>query len=140
MDLSTIAGNVVNRLVGSLDFDPDTPGIFDPYTGPSLPDLIGGVAETYLERELAGAPAQQLPPLPPDWAGDIPGQTSTTNGGAMPQFTDAAGRTWRCGPSRRRRRRRMLTPTDLKDIAAAKAVLGQGKAFEQWLAKATHSR
>lgn len=39
--------------------------------------------------------------------------------------------------SRRRRRRRLATVSDIKDLAALKSVLGGGKAFETWIA--THS-
>lgn len=37
----------------------------------------------------------------------------------------------------RRRRRRMLTKSDLGDIAAAKSIMGNGENFKVWLAKAT---
>lgn len=39
---------------------------------------------------------------------------------------------------RRRRRRRLATTSDIKDLAALKAVLGNGEAFKTWIA--THSR
>lgn len=35
---------------------------------------------------------------------------------------------------RRRRRKMLATPSDLKQLAALKGVLGQGKAFETWIA------
>lgn len=35
---------------------------------------------------------------------------------------------------RRRRRKRLATTSDIKDLAALKAVLGGGKAFETWIA------
>ncbi len=38
---------------------------------------------------------------------------------------------------RRRRRKRLATPSDLKDLAALKGVLGGGEAFKVWIA--THS-
>jgi hypothetical protein len=34
----------------------------------------------------------------------------------------------------RRRRRRLATHSDIKDLAALKAVLGSGKAFDTWIA------
>jgi len=37
----------------------------------------------------------------------------------------------------RRRRKRLATMGDLKDLAALKGILGQGKAFEVWIA--THA-
>lgn len=39
---------------------------------------------------------------------------------------------------RRRRRRRLATKSDLGDLAALKAILGNGEAFKAWIA--THSR
>lgn len=39
---------------------------------------------------------------------------------------------------RRRRRKRLATVSDIKDLAALKAVLGNGEAFKTWIA--THSR
>ena len=39
---------------------------------------------------------------------------------------------------KRRRRRRLATVSDIKDLAALKAVLGNGEAFKTWIA--THSR
>lgn len=38
----------------------------------------------------------------------------------------------------RRRRRRLATKSDLGDLAALKAILGNGEAFKAWIA--THSR
>ena len=38
---------------------------------------------------------------------------------------------------RRRRRKRLATVSDIKDLAALKAVLGKGQAFTTWIA--THS-
>ena len=35
---------------------------------------------------------------------------------------------------RTRKRKRLATKTDLKDLAALKGILGQGKAFEVWIA------
>jgi hypothetical protein len=34
----------------------------------------------------------------------------------------------------RRKRRRLATHSDIKDLAALKAVLGTGKAFDTWIA------
>lgn len=39
-------------------------------------------------------------------------------------------------PCRRRRRRRLLTPTDLSDLAALAAVVGKGDALKMAVAKA----
>ncbi len=42
------------------------------------------------------------------------------------------------GKKKRRRRRRLASVSDIKDLAALKAVLGNGEAFKTWIA--THSR
>jgi hypothetical protein len=45
-------------------------------------------------------------------------------------------RTGRITPCRRRRRRRLLTPTDLSDLAALQAIVGKGDALKLAVAKA----
>ena len=45
-------------------------------------------------------------------------------------------RTGQVTPCRRRRRRRLLTPTDLSDLAALAAVVGKGDALKMAVAKA----
>lgn len=45
-------------------------------------------------------------------------------------------RTGEVKPCRRRRRRRLLTPTDLSDLAALAAVVGKGDALKLAVAKA----
>lgn len=54
--------------------------------------------------------------------------------GTTPELVDLVLKLGR----RNRRRPRMLTKSDIADISTMKAVLGGGKAFELWLAKATH--
>lgn len=39
-----------------------------------------------------------------------------------------------CYPKRRHRRKRLATASDLKDLAALKAILGGGKSLDTWLA------
>jgi len=64
-------------------------------------------------------------------------QTTKTPSGVMP------GMVWdpnaNCGSGkwikrRRRRKPRLATKADIKDLASLKGVLGQGKAFELWIA------
>ena len=45
-----------------------------------------------------------------------------------------ASQTYVLKKKRRRRRKMLATPSDLKQLAALKGVLGQGKAFETWIA------
>ena len=70
----------------------------------------------------------------------------TGDGGAAVPTVGARGMVWdpkaNCGQGKwirrgRRRRRRLATPTDIKDLSALKGVLGNGDAFKTWIA--THS-
>lgn len=59
----------------------------------------------------------------------------------MPYFDEATGQTVMVSQPKkrcRRRRRRLATKSDLGDLAALKAILGNGEAFKAWIA--THSR
>ena len=47
---------------------------------------------------------------------------------------NSASQTYVLKKKRRRRRKMLATPSDLKQLAALKGVLGQGKAFETWIA------
>ncbi len=69
----------------------------------------------------------------------IPEATSGPSGGTGNQVWNPRAN---CGAGKwqrrsRRRRKRLATSSDLKDLAALKGVLGGGKAFEVWIA--THS-
>lgn len=56
--------------------------------------------------------------------------------GPMPAEVTVNTRTGQVKPCRRRRRRRLLTPTDLSDLAALAAVVGKGDALKLAVAKA----
>ncbi len=71
-----------------------------------------------------GAPA----PAPLQLYGGIPPAT--------PAQVTVDTRTGEVKPCRRRRRRRLLTPTDLSDLAALAAVVGKGDALKLAVAKA----
>jgi len=143
-------------LLGSIDFDPATPGIFGSSTESpltSIPDLIGGLAGTYLSSGISTPSAAQLPPyINPST------QVSSTNvvpigtagrptvgcisqrdiqiaaaAGTSPEMVDLILKLGR----RNRRRRRMLTKSDIGDISTMRSILGNGEAFKLWLAKAT---
>lgn len=98
-----------------------------------LGGLLLGLGSSYLGSKYA-QPAQQS--FLPDW-GDI------SFGSPTPTATIPAGHTTAgCPPGMmkkkvRRRRKRLATPSDLKDLAALKGVLGGGEAFKVWIA--THS-
>lgn len=108
-----------------------------------LGSLIGDIATTYIGARYGNQQVAAPLPYPP----------------AQQQFADvgipfvdvvreapAKGYVWNpdanCGQGkwqkkRRRRRSRLATPTDIKDLSSLKGVLGSGEAFKVWIA--THS-
>lgn len=83
-------------------------------------DVIGGAIGT-IGRQLQG-------PAPYPYMGPIPQQ--------QPRQVTVDTLTGQVKPCRRRRRRRLLTPTDLSDLAALAAVVGKGDALKMAVAKA----
>ena len=148
--LDELVGAVVEGIGGSLDADPNTPGIFQ-NVGQSLPDIVG----SYFVDTPSG-PVAVPPPgggVPPAVSGNLPTQGVTSIGGGTvgcisqrdvriasavgvtPATVDAVLAEARKG---RRRRRRMLTKSDVGDISTMAALLGKNTdAFKTWLAKAT---
>ena len=114
-DLSDIFGAIGDRIVGSLDFDPATPGIFGGTSTAtsSLPDIIGRFSDS-------------------DVGGDLTPRSTPVQVNIDPR----TGRVSKCAP--RRRRRRLLTKSDIADISTMAALLGKNsESFKVWLAKAT---
>jgi len=94
---------------------------------------------------------------PTDWLAPDPAVTSIpTTGGTMNGYSggcisnrdrqiaaasgvsaEAVDRVLHYARQGRRRRRRMLTKSDIGDISTMKTILGNGEAFKMWLAKAT---
>ena len=114
-DLSDIFGSIgdafVRGISGSLDFDPRTPGIIPGVS--SLPDLVGD------------AFAPNIPQVTP-----APRSTPV-----QVNIDPVTGRVTQC---KRRRRRRLLTKSDIADISTMAALLGKNsESFKVWLAKAT---
>jgi hypothetical protein len=66
----------------------------------------------------------------------IPGAPDSRCGGGKPVYKYHCGEYKWVFP-KRRRRKALATQSDLRSLAALKGVLGQGKAFEVWIA--THS-
>ena len=65
-----------------------------------------------------------------------PSAPAASCGGASPVYKKVCGQ-YKWVQPKRRRRKRLATQGDLKDLAALKGILGNGKAFEVWIA--THS-
>lgn len=121
-DLSDIFGAIGDRIVGSLDFDPRTPGIFGGL-GTSLPDIVA-----------SGWPVEVKPTPIPGTGGPVQDVVVAHQTGTTPQQVAAIKHM--CKP--RRRRRRMLTKSDVADISTMAALLGKNsESFKTWLAKAT---
>ena len=88
-------------------------------------DLLKTAGEAYIARQLA--PTGYSAPIAAQPALNIPFID------VVPEGAVAAAKK-KC---RRRRRKRLATKSDLGDLAALKAILGNGEAFKMWIA--THS-
>jgi len=102
--------------------------------GFDLGGLIGDIAGSYFQSR--AAPQQSFFDLP-TWS-DLGTAVTPAATATIPAGHTTAG----CPPGMmkkkvRRRRKRLATPSDLKDLAALKGVLGGGEAFKVWIA--THS-
>lgn len=89
----------------------------------------GGLANIGIDF-LQGQTGQQF--SAPVYSG--PGVLGGDNG--LPAQVTVDTRTGKVRPCRRRRRRRLLTPTDLSDLAALSAIVGKGDALKLAVAKA----
>ena len=113
-------------------------------TDMDLGNLLGDLGTAYIQARYSQPAQPQVQPAALDF--DIPFvDVVPQNPGAGPA-SDSCGGQWvykkHCGQYKwvkvkRRRRKRLATRSDLRDLAALKGVLGQGKAFETWIA--THS-
>jgi hypothetical protein len=101
------------QLVGATVATPDIYGVApQPALLPALPAVVGGAASQ--GGRIAAA---------------IAGLGIGLNAEEIAAIAGVASRV-KC----RRRRRRLATHSDIKDLAALKAVLGSGKAFDTWIA------
>jgi len=114
----------------------------------AVTDLIGSLGGAYINAAFtptaATGPEMGLSPLNPGMLNTL----GVPFVDVIPEANACAkGMVWNpaanCGAGKwqkrsRRRRKRLATRGDLSDLAALKGVLGQGKAFEVWIA--THGR
>ena len=113
-------GSIVDDILGGID-------LFTDFQGPNIFDLFEN---------------QQPSPTPPTAPTNTPTRPQQPTGGTG--MSDCAPKyvfdpTANCGQGKwirksRKRRRRLATNSDIADLAKLKAVLGQGKAFETWIA------
>lgn len=99
-----------------------------------LGQLITDLGTTYIQTRYAPQPTATVPTVQPALdpfgiGGDIIDYFTAPDGTVVP-----VKKKKKC----RRRRRRLATKSDLGDLAALKAILGNGEAFKAWIA--THSR
>jgi len=123
--------------------NPSSPGGTDMDLGTLATDLLttwGTAAIANKYNNNAQAPSVQQVDFGDYF--DIPGvdivpQPPTAScGGGAPVYKKVCGQ-YKWVHSKKRRRKRLATQSDLKDLAALKGILGNGKAFETWIA--THS-
>lgn len=98
-----------------------------------LGDIVKTLGTTYIQTKYAPEPVVQAQPAYSvfDAGSDIIDYFTDPGTGAVVPVKKKK-------PCRRRRRRRLATKSDLGDLAALKAILGNGEAFKAWIA--THSR
>lgn len=82
-------------------------------------DVIGGTLGSIGKQLVGGSP-----------------QVPYSYGGAPPRQVTVDTFTGKVTPCRRRRRRRLLTPTDLSDLAALATIVGKGDALKLAVTKA----
>lgn len=151
-----------NKVVKDYGTTPATPGTgtmspgWIPSIGRSNPpvsdlgtlalDLLGQAGSAYIQRELGPQPVGYAPPAITAGAGMLQNaDIGLPFVDVVPEAPDSCGNyvykkscgQWKWVKQRRRRRKRLATKSDLSDLASLKGILGQGKAFEVWIA--THS-
>lgn len=114
-----------------------------------LGTLINTVGQAYIANRLAQSPAQTNNPLIPDWieyglsGAPVQGPVQPTT---TPPTTQMRGYVWDpaadCGAGkwikrRSRRRRKIITDSDLNQLAALKTIVGNGQALTAAVVKAT---
>ena len=140
MDLGAIMGGLTQAVdiygqVMDIRRGTPTPGVRQPTTvqpqfvSSPMPQVGMGAFQ-----QPAFAP---LVPFASTAAGSLGGKIATAIGGlglglAADEIAVIAGAASKV--KCRRRRRRLATHSDIKDLAALKAVLGSGKAFDTWIA------
>jgi len=132
------AGTATTPVISDVAATP--PGIFPTKTtsggSMDLGALITDLGTAYIKTKYAPQPTGSFPTVQPAYS--LP----ELGGDIIDYFTDPATGTVVPVKAKkkpcRRRRRRLATKSDLGDLAALKAILGNGEAFKAWIA--THSR
>ena len=102
-------------------------------------DLLRQAGTAYINQQFGGPISAQQADLGfdipfVDVIPQAPGQTGCkTTCGPSPVYKKVCGE-YKWVYPKRRRRKRLATQSDLKDLAALKGILGSGKAFDTWIA------
>jgi hypothetical protein len=134
-------GNILNNISQAVDIYGRYRGFRDP--GPAVMDLTTYPRQQYVSAAMpqVGMDTFGVQPafFPPAvlGAGSLGSKIGTAIAGlglglAADEIATVAATCARV--KSRRRRRRLATHSDIKDLAALKAVLGSGKAFDTWIA------
>jgi len=135
MDLSSILGAVsqVADIYQSFQPPQQLPPVQQPSTYPgSIRDWVDGPFD-FLEP--SAAPVATGAPMA--YSGGCISNRDRQIAAASGVSAEAVDRVLHYARQGRRRRRRMLTKSDIGDISTMKQILGNGEAFKLWLAKAT---
>lgn len=105
--------------------------------GASLIDLVGDLAGAYLTRPVVGSGFATTPTLNPAIVPPPGSQVGMTNNPAEGMkgmvYKKVCGE-YRWVKQRRRRRRRLATEGDIKDLAALTGTIGKGQTLKEWIA------
>lgn len=105
-------------------------------------DLLRQAGTAYINQQFGQAPVPTVQPALnlTDSIGvpfvDVIPEAPAHSCGGSPVYKKVCGQ-YKWVHSKKRRRKRLATQSDLKDLAALKGILGNGKAFETWIA--THA-
>ena len=114
-------------------------GVFDTVFGTDIFDVLGGAYDIYQGMQ---APDVAAAPIPTTTGGTVVSQVPAQGVPQYPAVMDTRKQyclknvngQWKWVKRYKRRRKRLATPTDIKDLAALKGVVGQGKILETWIA------
>lgn len=99
-----------------------------------LTNLASNIISGVTEYQVAKVNQPNYPYIPDLLEFGMAGPVAKTSTAAV-TIDNSTGQVLKvCSTKRRRRRRRLATASDLKDLAALKAILGGGKSLDTWVA------
>lgn len=94
--------------------------------------LLGQLGTAYIQNKYAPQPTSFIDDIGVPFVDVIP-EAPTSNCEQDMVYKKVCGE-WKWVKRRKRRRKRLATHSDIKDLSALKGVLGQGKLLETWIA------